>query len=137
MITERSAGIIPFNTKTKRFLLLHYPAGHWGFPKGHIEEGETDIDAAKREMKEETGLSCNLLFGFKSEISYFYKKDGKLSHKTVVFFIGTLDKESVKLSFEHDGYKWISEKEKKEITYENERKVFERAIEFLRSSGLI
>ena len=138
MMHELSAGIIPFNVNTKEFLLLHYPMGHWGFPKGHVEDGETEIETAKREMKEETGLDVEILFGFKSEISYFYKNKGKLSHKRVVFFVGTVKDTNVKLSFEHDGYKWANiEETKKTLTYENEKKVFERAIEFLKATGLI
>ncbi len=138
MIHEKSAGIIPFNKKTKKFLLLHYPLGHWGFPKGHIEKGETEIQAAKREMKEETGISIEILFGFKYEISYFYKKEGKLSHKVVVFFIGVTEQEEVKLSFEHDGFEWLNYEDAiKRLTFENEKKALMRAREFLNAMNLL
>ena len=139
MIVEKSAGIIPY--KDGKFLLLHYPSmkenekGHWGFPKGHVEEGEREIDTAKREMKEETGLDVDIVFGFKDEISYFYKFQGKLHKKTVIFFIGIPKSTDVKLSYEHDAFKWVSyEEAKKLITFENERKVLERAYEFISQS---
>jgi hypothetical protein len=55
---HRSAGIITYIRENDelKFLLLKSNAG-WGFPKGHLEEGETEIAAAKRETKEETGLN--------------------------------------------------------------------------------
>ena len=143
MIFEISAGIIPYYKKTKEFLLLHYPPinegkGHWGFPKGHVEDHETEIETAKREMKEETGLEIKFIFGFKDEIEYFYKtKDGKLSKKKVVFFIGIPKSKEVKLSFEHDGYKWMKyEDALKTITFENEKRVLKRAHEFIHESKI-
>ena len=138
MMHEVSAGVVPYNPKTKKFLLLHYPSGQWGFPKGHVEEGETELEAAKRELKEETGLSANVLFGFKMEISFFYKnkKEGKLSHKRVIYFVGITNETEVKLSYEHDAYKWVNYEEAlKTITYKDERQVLERATEFLEATG--
>ena len=141
MIFEKSAGIIPYDKKSKKFLLLHYPPmekgekGHWGFPKGHVEDGETEIQTAKREMKEETGLEVDVVFGFKDEISYFYKFKGKLHKKIVAFFIGIPKSTKVKLSYEHNGYKWVDYEEAlKLITFENERKILERAYEFISQS---
>ena len=57
---HRSAGIIPYIVENDelKFLLLKSNVG-WGFPKGHLEKGETGIAAAKRETKEETGLNIN------------------------------------------------------------------------------
>ncbi len=57
MKKERSAGIVLFLEKSEEilFLLLHYPTGHWDFVKGKIESGETEIETAVREAKEETG----------------------------------------------------------------------------------
>ena len=52
---EKSCGCIVFNEK-KQILLVHQNAGHWGMPKGHVENDETEIQTAKREVKEETNL---------------------------------------------------------------------------------
>ena len=88
-------------------------------------------------MNEETGITIEILFGFKYEISYFYKKEGKLSHKTVVFFIGVTEQEKVKLSFEHDGFEWLNYEDAiKRLTFENEKKALMRAKEFLESIKL-
>lgn len=52
---ERRGGIIVFNDK--KLLVIHQiHSGYWGFPKGRLEEGETPIDGARRELEEETGI---------------------------------------------------------------------------------
>ena len=58
MPVERSAGAIIFRKEKGNiyYLLLHYEAGHWDFPKGNIEKGEKSEETAQREIKEETGL---------------------------------------------------------------------------------
>ncbi len=40
-----------------RIALVHQHGDSWSFPKGHIEDGETDLEAARREIYEETGLT--------------------------------------------------------------------------------
>lgn len=42
-------------------LLLRYAGGGWTFPKGHLEDGERDEDAALREVREETGVTAHIL----------------------------------------------------------------------------
>ena len=55
MIEETSAGAVVFRDdsvrKARTFLVLHYPAGHWDFPKGAVEKGETEEQAARRSLK--------------------------------------------------------------------------------------
>jgi bis(5'-nucleosidyl)-tetraphosphatase len=56
---EYSAGAVIFRHTEEgtEFLLIYSERnGIWGFPKGHIEKGETETDAALREIFEETGL---------------------------------------------------------------------------------
>ena len=43
---------------------------NWGFPKGHLEQGETSVDAAIREIKEEVGIDATLDTNFKKELIY-------------------------------------------------------------------
>jgi len=131
---ETSAGIVVVNNKGKnlRFLLLHYPAGHWSFPKGHIESGESLKITAKRETKEETGLEIDLIDGFKEPIHYQYQKNGRLMQKTVYFFIGTSENKEVKLSHEHEDFVWLPYKEALErLTYNNGKRILKKAHEFL------
>lgn len=56
---EYSAGAVIFRriNEEREFLVIYSKRnGIWGFPKGHIEKGETERDAAQREILEETGL---------------------------------------------------------------------------------
>ena len=93
---ERSAGIIPFRRVDGRveFLLLHSqmvrnPDAAWEFPKGGIEEGEDEEQAALRELGEETGMTqVKLLPNFRDQVGYQYRRHGQNIEKTVIFFIG-------------------------------------------------
>ena len=56
---ETSCGCII--TKNNKVLLVYEKRGNfWGFPKGHMEAGETEIDTAKREVKEEVGMEVDI-----------------------------------------------------------------------------
>ena len=86
MPMEHSAGTIIY--RKGNYLLLHYEAGHWDFPKGHIEKGEYAWETAKREAFEETGIKdLFLVKGFKHMIEYFFKDKGEIIHKNVVLFL--------------------------------------------------
>ena len=135
MIKEKSAGAILFRKeKEPMYLLLHYEAGHWDFPKGHIEQGETDIDAISREVKEETGIKdIEIVKNFKERIQYFYKMNNKLMSKEVIFYLAKTETEQVKISFEHIGFAWLSyEKAIKKLTYGNAKDVLKKAYELLK-----
>ncbi len=69
-------------------LLICDKYGRWTLPKGHLEAGETEREAAVREVYEETGISCTLgaLLG---RISYPVVRRGAIEQKTVVYFYGT------------------------------------------------
>jgi 8-oxo-dGTP pyrophosphatase MutT (NUDIX family) len=93
---ETSAGAIIYTVKNGDILfLLVYSAKNlqWGFPKGHIEEGETEIQAAKREIFEETGIS-ELEFAGNFKCTDSYKTKGVLPHtlgsiitKNVIYYL--------------------------------------------------
>jgi bis(5'-nucleosidyl)-tetraphosphatase len=137
---ERSAGALVFRTSKSGplFLLLKYPAGHWDFPKGNIEKGETPLETMQREVKEETGIShVKAVEGFEHVIDYHYSRDGKRIHKQVVFYLAETKEENVTLSFEHQDYKWLDyDGAMKLVTYSNSKKLLRAADETFRSSGL-
>jgi tRNA nucleotidyltransferase (CCA-adding enzyme) len=55
--TMKKCGIICYDTDAKKYLLVHGVKSHkWGFPKGHMEKGETEEETALREFREETGI---------------------------------------------------------------------------------
>ena len=55
MKKEKSCGAVIINDN-KEVLLLKQTKGHYGFPKGHVEPGETEVETAIREIKEETNI---------------------------------------------------------------------------------
>ena len=54
MKLEKSCGSIVIDND--KVLLVKHNAGHWDFPKGHVEANETEVDTAIREVKEETNI---------------------------------------------------------------------------------
>jgi len=74
MNKEFSAGAVIFKKENNAILFLAVYSNRnkiWGFPKGHLERGETEKDAAAREIKEETGLeNLHFIDGFREEIVY-------------------------------------------------------------------
>ena len=77
MPREKSAGAIIFRKENNEtyYLLLRYRSGHWEFPRGHIEAGETEEQAARREIKEETGIKdLKIIPGFKECTKFLFKK---------------------------------------------------------------
>lgn len=133
MKKERSAGaVVVYNLTTPRYLLLHYASGHWDFPKGHVEHGETNEATALREIKEETGLTPNLIKGFNEKINYFFKQDNTLISKDVIFFLAEANNKTVTVSHEHTGYVWLSYEEALErITFKNSKTILQKAHNFL------
>ncbi len=114
------------------YLLLHYPHGHWDFPKGKVEGGETKEQAALRELKEETGLTAEIIPGFSQEFSYLFMENEALIKKTVTFFIGRTEQQEVRLSEEHVGFDWLHFGEAyAQLTFDNAKKLLIKVEEFL------
>ncbi len=93
MKKEKSCGCIVIDND--KVLLVKQNDGHTAFPKGHIEQGETEEECALRETFEETGLKVKIINGYRYTQTYFVKQDVL---KEVVYFLaekkeGTLKKQ--------------------------------------------
>lgn len=82
MKKEKSCGCIVINNG--EVLLVKHNDGHIAFPKGHIEDGETEEQCALRETFEETGLKVKIIKGYRYTQTYFVKQDVL---KEVVYFL--------------------------------------------------
>ncbi len=112
---EYSAGAFVYKIESGRilFLILRRASGRRGkrgapdLPKGHIERGEGSEEAAKREIKEETGLTPFFLPNFKEKTAYFFREGGETIHKDLTLYIADAGPQKVKISHEHSGYEWL------------------------------
>jgi 8-oxo-dGTP pyrophosphatase MutT (NUDIX family) len=94
---------------SSEFLLLRNRRGFWGFPQGHKERGESEIQTLTREVLEETGIRELEIQSYIGEIRYsYFKGDGMKSEKEVRFYFATTPTRQVKISIEHADFKWVT-----------------------------
>ncbi len=132
---EKSCGIITYREKDgeRLYLILKYPSGHFDFPKGHVEDGETEHETAIRELLEETGISdVEMVSGFRTQMDYKYWKDSNPSHKLVIYFLGKTEFEDIKISHEHHDSYWLNfEAAVEKATFDNAKNLLKEAENFL------
>lgn len=88
-LKDEAFGIIPILATNGKheYLLIQHHAGHWGFPKGHADPGETPVEAACREFAEETGIvDYSLIEAVSFSERYGFTREGQRFAKTVVYF---------------------------------------------------
>jgi len=138
MTYEKSCGAVVFTRVDGeiQYVLAQALGGHYGFPKGHVEQGETEKETALREVFEEVGLRPVLLDGFR-EVSEYYIPHADV-RKQVVFFLG-----------EYRGQEIVPQKEELQcapllpyqealetLTHEDNRKILTLAHEFLKERAV-
>lgn len=131
--TRKSCGAVIYRRFLRRPLYLlvqHGNGGHWGFPKGHVTANETEMDTARREIAEETGLRVGFRRGFYERIYYLTQKARR---KEVVYFLSRVRHPRVRPQpGEIVAARWLPYRKARErITYENARLVLDRAHTFI------
>jgi len=140
MEREKTVGIVIFRREGKgiRYLLLHHGGPYWNFPKGRQEPGETEVQTALRELREETGITdVKIIDGFKHEYNYDFDSevnDGvrEKIFKHAIFFIGEVQGDAVEISHEHIDYGWFDyETAHKRSFYQQGQDLLKAANQFL------
>lgn len=122
---EKSCGCIIM--ERDKVLLVQQTKGHWGFPKGHVEAGETEIETAIREVKEETNLDVEINENKRYTMEYITDR-GTLK-KVVLFIAKKISGNEKYQESEIKSIKWMTYEDAiKSITYDNTRELFKKII---------
>ena len=138
---DQSFGFVPlFKTEDGYlFCLVQHTGEHWGFPKGHSNEGESERESAKRELAEETGiLDINIIEEVYFSQNYSFEKDGTIYDKSVKYFLGLVgcvtSEVPEEFKSEISQIKWLPyDQARNLITYENAKEVLDNAHKYLTS----
>lgn len=89
MVYELSCGFVAYQEcqGERLFLIIRSRNGEYGFPKGHMENNETEYETAIRELKEETNLEVHIMEGFRRQVAYRLPKKAN-TMKRSVYFLG-------------------------------------------------
>ena len=121
---EKSCGCIIINENNK-ILLIHQLKGHWGLPKGHVEDNETEEQTAIREVKEETNLDVEINTNYRYTMEYSPKENVE---KQVVFFVAkNITDNIIVQEKEVQGAKWLNIEDAIElITFDNSKELLRK-----------
>lgn len=86
---RKSCGFVVFKNFQDEihYLIIRAWNGEYGFPKGHVENDESEYETAIRELKEETNVEVQILNGFRQQIEYKFPNRENLI-KQSVYFLG-------------------------------------------------
>lgn len=132
-IYEKTCGAVMFTKKDakRKYLLITNNSGHIGFPKGHVEFGESEHETAIREVMEETGLKAELITGFRMEYSYINSAG---HHKNPVYFLSEFDKAfTLQESEISEAYLLPYEQALQKLNYPQDKPILKAAETFLNS----
>ncbi len=135
---ESSCGAVIFRRENdeKKFLLIrNRRSAHWGFPKGHIEPGETKEETAIREVLEETGLNIKIVPGFVKNSEYTIQ--GKIEKSVSIFLAETVQIDYSLQEEEIEECGWFNYSDSMRIlNYENDKNILSDAQEFIINNNL-
>jgi 8-oxo-dGTP pyrophosphatase MutT (NUDIX family) len=137
MKREISYGIIPLQWHHNHWqvLLIQHHAGHWSFPKGHVDPGESPQQAAERELQEETGLTVQrYLLSDPMMESYIFTLHGQRVSKIVHYFLALVKGEVVIQEREIQNSQWLTLAEAHaRMTFKEGKRICLQVSEFLKT----
>ena len=130
-----SAGGVVFRQEDGELLwLVIKPAGrdNWRLPKGLIDRGETSVQTAQREGREETGVEVEVV-GKIGQDKYFFNLGGERIYKTVTYYLMRyLQDAKGPMSWEVEEIAWLPFEEALErLTFKGEKEILQKAREIL------
>jgi len=134
MKLEKSCGAIVYRKINNEIEFLaiksNSPDKHWGFPKGHVEEGETEEETCIREVYEETRLIIKPHEGFREYDKYKVAED---TYKEVIFFIADATAQEVAINQDEvEEYRWAPYQEIYDLlTYDSGKVILAKAKDFI------
>ena len=135
---EKSCGFVAYKIIENKnyYLLIRGLNGDVGFPKGHVEGDETELETAKRELKEETNIEVKAIDGFRKEIEYKIPSK-KNTLKQVVYFLGECVSDKIVCQLEEitDAGFFTFDDAYKIITFDDSRKILLEAEELINSKS--
>ena len=129
MLHEKSCGAIvyrKFHGNIEILLVKHVNSGHWSFPKGHVELGETEVETAQREILEETGIEVIIDSSFRETVTYSPKKG---TQNIVVYFLAKAKGyDFIPQPDEIADIKWVEiGRAQSVLSYDNDRSIVSKA----------
>lgn len=123
---EKSCGCMIIKNR-KVLLVYEKNRNFWGFPKGHMEEGENEIQTALREVKEEVGLEVEIDEQKRYTLNYIIRDE---IDKTTVLYLATPKSEEIIMQeSEIENIKWCDFDEAlNTLTFENWKEMFKKVI---------
>ena len=134
MRNEKSCGVIVFTRidNSIKYVIIKSINGVYGFPKGHVIDGESEAQTALREVYEEVGLKPLLLKDFRETVEYYIPSVDV--QKLVVYFVGEYNnQEIVHQESELISAELMSYDEAMAIfTHENNKELLSKADKFIK-----
>ena len=123
---EKSCGCIIIKNK-KVLLVYEKNRNFWGFPKGHMEDGETEIETALREVKEEVGLDVEIDKDRRYTLNYVIRDE--IDKTTVLYIAKAKNEEIIMQENEIENIRWCSfEEALNTLTFDNWKEMFKKVI---------
>lgn len=130
---ERSCGAVVYrfiNNELRYLLIKNRRSTHWGFPKGHVEKGETSEETAIREVLEETGIHIQIVPQFASKSEYTIQ--GRVEKSVVIYLANTRDTQTTIQKEEIEDYIWLNyDRAMETLRFVNDRNILRSAHDYI------
>lgn len=133
---EKSCGCVVFDDG--KVLLVKQMDGHFGFPKGHVEKNETEIETAIREVLEETNVHVNIVGDYRYKMTYNPKNKPDVIKDVIYFLAKPLNTNINPQAGEISDVMWIdNDKVIDMLTYEDAKKLFIDVMDYVKNNNIV